>query len=321
MDAADLHRALAGRWPQVLAALGVDPQFLTRRHGPCPVCGGRDRYRFDDHQQRGGWYCNSCGAGDGFRLLQLLHGWDFRTARTRVLEAADLAAAAGAAPPAAAPPRRPDPTEPARPTARARALRRTATTPDAVPDVVRYLQSRSLWPLPPRCTLRAHAAAEYWHEGEQLGRYPALLADVVDVNCELVTVHATYLHDGAKLQGAAPRKILSPMVGRIGCAVRLLPLAGDVLGVAEGIETALAASLLHDGLPCWSALNATLFAKFMPPREVRHVVLFADRDAAGLEAAWKLRDELDGRCTVELATPPAPAGDWADVLAARSSAP
>ena len=89
---------------------------------------------------------------------------------------------------------------------------------------------------------------------------------------------------------------------------------GDVLGVGEGIETCLAASALHDGLTVWSALNTALLAKFVPAREVRHVVIFADRDVAGLEAAWRLRDELDGRCTVELRTPPAPAKDWADVL-------
>ena len=35
-------------WPEILVGLGIDPQFLVRRHGPCPACGGKDRFRFDD---------------------------------------------------------------------------------------------------------------------------------------------------------------------------------------------------------------------------------------------------------------------------------
>lgn len=131
-----------------------------------------------------------------------------------------------------------------------------------------------------------------------------------------MTAHITYLQGGRKLGDHEPRKILSPMTGRRGCAVRLMP-AGEVLGVAEGIETALAAYLLH-GVPVWSALNAPLLAKFVPPREVHKVIIFADRDVAGLEAAYHLRDELDGRCAVELCLPPAPAGDWAEVWQGRA---
>ena len=37
-----------GRWPGILTALGVPAKALRNRHGPCPVCGGKDRFRFDD---------------------------------------------------------------------------------------------------------------------------------------------------------------------------------------------------------------------------------------------------------------------------------
>src|SRR5690606_8349477 len=39
---------------------------------------------FDDRNGKGGWICNQCGAGDGFALLKLVHGWDFAEAATRV---------------------------------------------------------------------------------------------------------------------------------------------------------------------------------------------------------------------------------------------
>ena len=139
-------------------------------------------------------------------------------------------------------------------------LLHTSTTPDEVQNVLAYLQSRSLWPLPPVCTLRAHVGVDYYrpvHRDavEHVGRFPALVGVVRDIEGEIVTAHVTYLQNGAKLSRHEPRKILSAMTGRRGCAVRLLPVAGDVLGIGEGIETCLAASVLHDGLPVWSALG------------------------------------------------------------------
>ncbi|MFA9256090.1 primase-helicase zinc-binding domain-containing protein, partial [Escherichia coli] len=52
----------------MLPALGI--QVLKNRHQPCPVCGGSDRFRFDDREGRGTWYCNQCGAGDGLKLVE-----------------------------------------------------------------------------------------------------------------------------------------------------------------------------------------------------------------------------------------------------------
>lgn len=67
-----VREAASGRWGSILRALGVQEQFLDRRHGPCPACGGRDRFRFDDKNGSGSFYCSHCGAGDGFTLIQLV---------------------------------------------------------------------------------------------------------------------------------------------------------------------------------------------------------------------------------------------------------
>ncbi|MDV3452327.1 primase-helicase zinc-binding domain-containing protein [Klebsiella pneumoniae] len=40
----------------------------------CPVCGGADRFRFDDKEGRGTWFCNQCGAGDGLKLVEKVFG-------------------------------------------------------------------------------------------------------------------------------------------------------------------------------------------------------------------------------------------------------
>ncbi|MBI2379214.1 MAG: DUF927 domain-containing protein [Gammaproteobacteria bacterium] len=79
-----VHARAAGQWPDILPALGLDAASLKNKHGPCPACGGSDRFRFDDKDGRGSFYCNQCGPGDGFKLLELVHGWDAAEALARV---------------------------------------------------------------------------------------------------------------------------------------------------------------------------------------------------------------------------------------------
>ena len=69
----DVVAATAGLWPDLLVTLGID---IPRRgkHGPCPACGGHDRFRLDDKGGRGTWICNQCGAGDGLDLVVRVTG-------------------------------------------------------------------------------------------------------------------------------------------------------------------------------------------------------------------------------------------------------
>lgn len=45
----EVTTAAAGNWPYVLAGLSIDVPDSSRRHAPCPACGGTDRFRFDDN--------------------------------------------------------------------------------------------------------------------------------------------------------------------------------------------------------------------------------------------------------------------------------
>jgi putative DNA primase/helicase len=308
MRAQELADRIGSGWPVVLEQLGIAPEYLVNRHGPCPACGGKDRYRFDNRHGRGDYFCNGCGAGSGYDLLMRVHGWDFRTARDRVAEAAVV----GARP--STPPIRVLETEQSvsHPTQRVLRLWRQTCAPVDCSEAADYLAHRGLWPLPPECRLRAHPSAEYFVGMQRVGRYGALLADVRDLAGELVTVHITYLERARKLTEYEPRKILSPLSGRIGCAVRLMPLIGDTLGVAEGIETALSASRIH-GVPTWSVLNAALLTKFEPPAQVRKLIVFADADVAGLGAAARLAERLQGRVHFEIKAPPDGRKDWNDI--------
>ena len=313
ISAADIHARID--WPAVLMQFGIPQSALRNKHGPCPGCGGKDCFRFD-HAKRGNgsFYCNKFGAGDGFGLLEHVYGWPFAEARKRIIEAAGLRGDSGVKTVPTPLARAEDPI--AEPTGRVLKLRRERCAISSCDDAVDYLASRHLWPLPDGCTLSAHASVEYWRDGRCTGRHPAIIADVVDQAGELVTVHCTYLQNGKKVPGEAPRKLLSGLAGRNGCAVRLMP-AGSVLGVAEGLETALSAAVL-DSVPVWAALNTSLLAKFEPPAGIDRLFVYADRDEAGLTAALRLLERLQGRIPVEIRIPTAPAKDWNETLTARS---
>jgi putative DNA primase/helicase len=313
MRAAEIHARVGTAWPDVLAQLGIPEKALRNKHGPCPACGGRDRFRFDNKRGRGDYICGQCGAGDGFKLLERVHGWPFSEARARVMQAAGLHAFAVPASGPITPPQRWHDAPPlAHPTDRVLRLLRGRCAVGDCPDAIDYLESRGLWPLPDGVELHAHPNVEYFEDGKRVGRFPALVGEIRDVAGELVSLHVTYLEGGRKLAKPDARKILSPLAGREGCAVRLHP-ATDELGIAEGIETAMSAAMF-DGLPMWAALNTSLLARFEPPPGVTRLRIYADRDEAGLTAAIRLGERLQGRLRVETHIPRAPAKDWNDVL-------
>jgi putative DNA primase/helicase len=315
--AEEIHNVVGDRWPIVLRASGIGEDVLCNKHQSCPHCGGKDRFRFDNKKGRGDYFCSGCGPGDGFSLQMKVHGWDFSTARQFVMEWAGLSdddekeieapPIASAVPPSIA-----------MPTPRVIRLLEESCAPADVPDAIEYLSSRGLWPLPNGCKLRAHRDIQYYTDGILIGRHPGLIAAVRDKNGELTTAHVTYLEGGRKLERYAPRKILSRMTGREGCSARLMPITGDSLGIAEGIETALAAARIHS-VPTWAALNTSLLQKFQPPIGVKRLIIFADNDAPGLLAAATLRQRLQDHIKVEVCSPAAPYKDWNDCLQANRS--
>jgi putative DNA primase/helicase len=54
-----------GRWREILPLFGIEIRFLRNKDGPCSLCGGKDRFRFDDRDGSGSYYFNQCGAGTG----------------------------------------------------------------------------------------------------------------------------------------------------------------------------------------------------------------------------------------------------------------
>jgi putative DNA primase/helicase len=100
-----------------------------------------------------------------------------------------------------------------------------------------------------------------------------------------------------------------------GSAIRLAQPQGKTLGVAEGVETALAATQLH-GLPTWAVTGERLLRQFVPPPGVEKIVVFGDHDSSGVgqKAAHTLATRLKAEGLEAEVRIPDKVGDWNDVL-------
>ena len=182
------------------------------------------------------------------------------------------------------------------------------------PDAVDYLSSRSLWPDADRLNAASASIARLFRPGCHRVSPCALIAVVRDIDGDLVTAHMTYLRGRRKLKRSSNRANCSRRSQVTKAALCSCSRScRRYLGVGEGIETCLAAARLHD-IPTWAALTTSLLARFEPPATIKRLLIFADRDAPGLEAAARLMERLQGRVALELRTPPARDKDFNDLL-------
>jgi putative DNA primase/helicase len=302
MTSAPLHERARGRWHSILPAIGISEKFLKRKNGPCPLCGGKDRWRFTDINGKGTWYCNNCKGGAGVDLAIKFTGLPFKEVAQRIEHIIGDA------------PLEPKRAERSEEDQRA-ALNRLWSSGQLVradDPVDRWMQRRGVGMQSyPRCL---RCAARIRHSGPPVSYHPAMLAMVTDASGKPATIHKTYITaDGTK---APLEKVRMFCAGSVpaGGAVRLAP-PEPVLGVAEGIETALAAMQMF-GIPTWAALSDWGVEKFEPPVGTKRLLIFADNDShcAGQRAAYSAAARLSKRLEVEVKIPEKPGTDWNDVL-------
>lgn len=307
LEKPSIHQRAQGRWDGILSSMGVDAAMLnTRKHHPCPWCGGKDRFRFTDKDGSGSFICGQCGRHSPIDFLMKMKGWDFPTAAQEVERImGDV-----------------------RPTVRKDnsewALReRRAIWKESEPiehgDIVdRYLAGRAIVMKRFPESLRKVDRMEHRSEDGSRTWHPGFIARIRAPDGQDVNIHRTYLLPDASGKAAvdSPRKVMSGEI-KAGSAVRLYDQHGSVLGIAEGIETALSASAIFR-VPVWAALNSTLLEKWEPPAEVQEVVVFGDNDPkfGGQAAATALAHRLATRrkITVRLEIPASVGTDWNDVL-------
>lgn len=126
---------------------------------------------------------------------------------------------------------------------------------------------------------------------------PAIIAKIYGFDGSLVGFHRIYLDEvsGSKAKVPEAKMLISPLYkdgySTQGCVVPLAK-AGEVIGICEGIETALAINEM--GHPCWSLIDAYKLPNFNPPKGVKVINAFGDLDKSytGQNQLIKLFDNL-----------------------------
>lgn len=177
---------------------------------------------------------------------------------------------------------------------------------------------RGVWPLP--AALRLHRGLSYWHGGAKLGTFPAMVAPLVAPDGRTVALHRTYLtRDGRKADVPTVKKLTGTAGPLAGACIPLHKPVAGVVGIAEGVETALA-GWCASGVPTVAAYCADSLAAWRWPGGVQRLVIFADNDKAGREAADTLRARaFSAGLRAEVLTPTDGGADWCDVWAARGT--
>ena len=322
-----------GQWGAIFEDLA--PTLLSEAvanapfHVGCPVHGGTNGYRLFEHfNKTGRGICNSCGPQrTGFETLawakrKLFANYGFEDAVREVAQWVRKEAVQPPRPPRAAPPAYPK-MDPAIAYLKIREVWKASTELRGT-AAERYLASRGIPADTMPRTLRAHPGLRYYDMKTKTfyGEFPALLAPIRNKDGKLVSIHRIYLTpDGLKAPVPEVKKMMSPCAEIVGASVRLYE-PGPVLGVAEGIETALAARVISR-LPVWAGVAAVLMERLDLPDTVEHVVIWADLDRSnrGVEAADMLADRVEatGR-SAEVCIPQGPIPenakgvDWLDVL-------
>ena len=281
--------AARGRWNEILSHFGIDSSWLDKKHHACPVSGqGTDRFRYSDMNGSGSYFC-ACSQGDrdGFGLLEC------KTSRSFADLAAEVDTLLG------------NKAEivPKAETHADRLRKRAITVQRSA-----YLENRKLEIAP---GLQFATGVDYYEDGKVMGKYAAMLGPITR-NGRFITFHVTYLENGKKANVPSPRKILDK--GTQGAGIELYA-AAEEMGVAEGIETAIAAKMLFN-MPVHSALNATNLAAWEPPKIAKRITIFADNDLnlAGMAGAYQLAHRLKMRDIDAVVLAPSKIGDWADHL-------
>lgn len=170
--------------------------------------------------------------------------------------------------------------------------------------VARGLPPVSEWPWNPDETIRFHPSLDFEPDSD-VGRFPAVVGRVQSAFGDGAAVWQIFL---AKDKPQKADLTPSPKIGRgpaAGGAVRIGGFAPHI-GIAEGMETALAAWVLEGfRRPVWATLSTSGMTAFEPPMDVERITIIPDGDKGqiskatggvleppGIKAARALRDRM-----------------------------
>lgn len=289
-------------WHSKLVAVGIDSGCLKKEAGPCPLCydgkRGARRFRFDNKGGLGTWYCQSCGPGNGFTLIERYTG----NSKVEILK---FLANGSSGLESDKPIQRFtftdldfNPEQIAKNRKQLSAVSVKGVALDGNDPVSIYLRDRV-----PGCDLSKinpdiflHPGLPFYEEKEgggvvKRGVFPAMVARAVDANRRPITLHRTYLTAaGTKAPVKDPKKQMKGIRKLDGAAIRLIEVPESrVLGLTEGIENGLAvATGYRYRLNVWSLLNCVnLSLADIPLGRFDKIIIFADHDKVNEKTGYR----------------------------------
>lgn len=330
LDVDSVKKQASGSWFEILPLLDArlsDAVARAGKHVPCPSHGGKDGFRLYPNDLNGGAACNTCGTfADGFAVIQWLRGCNFYESLQLVAELLNngiVPVPAGNAP-----------TNQNRANERGNgymgAMKYLLDTSSRTPNSAAraYYERRGIAKTSDFITnsLKYHDSADVYHNGKRVVlngkplRYPCILG--IARNARGVTgLHQIYITKDGEQAATEISQIIGGkyskkrMLGQFaGTAVRLAR-AEKTLIVCEGLETGLAIRLLTGCDSIAACGTAALLGGVDVPDCVENLLIYADNDKAGKEAAEKLQEREQDRRNVEIIAPDACVGnDWLDWL-------
>jgi hypothetical protein len=283
-EAGHVHDIVGPDWPPIeseLARRGVQLKRVGRELiGPCPVCGGVDRFGVNVAEQL--WCCRGCAkGGDVVDLVQHLDGVSFIAAKKMLI---------GEKP------------------------RRAPVVKISTDDYERQQRAKAAWLWRTRQPLVGSIAETYLRQARgitcplppTLGflpahtptHHPAMIAAfaIADVPHDVNAIHLTLLKPDGSGKAEVPKPKL--FVGRpLGRPIVLAPI-GDMLALAitEGIEDGLSVRGALD-MGVWVAGSAARLPALADtiPNYISAVTIWAHDDDAGRTGAGRLADLLHRR--------------------------
>jgi hypothetical protein len=282
-----IQRAEAVRIEDEIERRGIKLIGWVDRCGPCPQCGGKDRFSINVRKQV--FLCRGCAArGNVIALVRFLDGCGF-------LEALEYLT--GERAPA---PSRPAPAATDAPRDDDRDARALMFAKQIVSEMRPILGTPGETYLRDIRKIDTEAVADVLERTDAIGWLPAVyfnepdhalhgrkLGAIISVMTDMITaeptgaISRTYIHEGRKLRKA---KTLGSPAGIIRLSEDADVLEG--LHIAEGLESAFGA--MSKGFrPMWATGSTALMAKFPVLSGIEALTMIADHDAnaAGERAA------------------------------------
>ncbi|WP_234265182.1 DUF7146 domain-containing protein [Hydrogenophaga sp. NFH-34] len=325
-------------WYAILPRLGVPLDLIEKpkKLGPCPIeLDGKTRFRFDNKGGRGTWLCNSCGAGDGVRLVALVNGTDDTGAVWLIREVIEGGRAEGISFKRSTP----VPKEKRSREDIDKAVRRLQEAFDrSVPiegtPAMEYLKNRIRGLRADWLNMDAFRFhSNLYHFDEETSKKSWLLGMLASVEnaatCEgTVTYQRYYItKDGqkAKVSPSQAKKMMSAKVEKLhGESIRVNNApAGPVIIVSEGLENGLPWMMAtQNRIPVYAALSANNLEHFIWPEGTEALLIAADHDHVNPKTGLRIgthcakllkKRAVEAGLKVVIRAPRVPGIDWDDM--------